>query len=325
MAEDARRRRCWCRRGHGAPRAGRAPGPHCGDPRHRAPRRHRASPRRRPPHGAGERAGPVRPRQLRGVRRSRHRRPAGAPQHRGSCCQHAGRRPGGRHRAGQRRPLRQRAVPLRRALVRLLRAGGDARADEPPQEGSPLRAGGTTAPARRALRRGRGRSPRRHRHGGGDRARHGGLRALRRTERQGATRRHRVRTLLRRQRRAPGVLPRHHRHPRRQHRDGWARHDRGRRVGRLPPRGDRAGVGAGAERGRRCPLRRREGSRRGGPPVPVVLPGGCAGVDGARPGAAAGRRAAGPPARLRHPAGGGAVGRRGVGPRTAAVVRARGW
>ena len=55
-------------------------------------------------------------------------------------------------------------------------------------------------------------------------------------------------------------------------------------LGRVPPGGDRAGVGAGAERGRRCPLRRREGGRRGGPPLPGLLPGRRAGVDGAGPG-----------------------------------------
>ena len=60
--------------------------------------------------------------------------------------------------------------------------------------------------------------------------------------------------------------------PGRQHRYGWAGHDRGRWARGVPPRGGRADLGAGAERGRRHPLRRREGSRRGGPALPVLLP-----------------------------------------------------
>ena len=277
-------------------------------PRRRHARRgssggHRAPARGRAADGAGEHRGPLRPRQLRGVRRPRHRRPAGAPEHRRPHRQHAGRRPDRRHRPGQRRPLRQRTVALRGAVVRLLRPGRHPGPDEPPQEGPPLRARRAAAPPGRALRRGRRRTPRRHRHGRRHRARHRGLRAVRRAERQGAARRRRLGTLLRRQRRAPRMLPRHHRHSRRQHRDGWPGHDRGRRPGRVPPRGGRAGLGAGAERGRRCPLRRREGGRRGGPPLPVVLPGGRAGLDGAGPGRAAGRRAARPAAGLRRPAG----------------------
>ena len=57
----------------------------------------------------------------------------------------------------------------------------------------------------------------------GHRSRHRSLRPVRRPEREGAAGRRRVGPLLRRQRRPAGLLPRHHRHPRRQHRDGRAR------------------------------------------------------------------------------------------------------
>ena len=111
---------------------------------------------------------------------------------------------------------------------------------------------------------------------------------------------HRLGPLLRRQRRAARVLPRHHRHARRQHRDGWPGHDRGRRPGRVRPRGRRARLGAGAERRDRRPVRRREGRRSRWPaatsPTSRAT---CREWSRAGPDAAARRRAARPAPRLR--------------------------
>ena len=238
-------------------RAGRAADPGRGHARRGEAGGDRAPARPGAKDGAGEHRGPVRPRQLRGVRRAGHRGPAGASERGGPAGQHAGRRADHRHRAGERRPVRRRR-PLRRPLLRLHRPGRHPGPDEPPEEGPALRAGRAAAPAGRALRRGGRRPPRRHRHGVGDRSRHRGLRPVRRPERQGAPGRDRVGPLLRRQRRPVGVLPRHHRHARRQHRDGRPGHDRGRRVGRVRPRGRGPRLGTGAQRGGRRPLRRRD-------------------------------------------------------------------
>ena len=100
---------------------------------------------------------------VRRVRPVRDRRAAPAPRPRGPDRAHARRRPGGGHRAHQRRPVRRRAQRLRRALLRLHRAGRHAGRARPPQEGPAVRADRADAAADGLLRRGRRRPAGRHR------------------------------------------------------------------------------------------------------------------------------------------------------------------
>ena len=124
------------------------------------------------------------------------------------------------------------------------------------------------------LHRGRRRAAGRHRRGvRRRRPRLHGLPPVGPAERAGAARRHHLRAVLRRQRRAARLLRRRHRHRRLDHRHGRPGHDRGRRPRRLPARGGRADVGAGAERRGRRRGRGRGRRRRRGQALPLLLPG----------------------------------------------------
>ena len=106
-------------------------------------------------------------------------------------------------------------------------------------------------------------------------------------------------------------------------RHGRPRHDRGRWARRVPARGGRPDVGAGAERGRR---RRRGGrGRRGGrrQALPVLLPGPAGRLGLRRPAAAAAGDPREPPPQLRHPLGHRHDGRHRLGARAASDVRHR--
>ena len=162
----------------------------------------REAPPDRTPHGAGEPGRPRRRRQLRGVRRAWPSPPSGLAATAGAAGAHAGRRAGRRHRSGQRRPLRRRRRPVCCRLLRLHRPRRHPGPAQPHEEGPAVRAGRAAAPAGRALRRGRRRPTRRHRLPGRLRPRLPGVRPVRRPERPGAARRHRVGPVLRRQRRA---------------------------------------------------------------------------------------------------------------------------
>ena len=109
-----------------------------------------------------------------------------------------------------------------------------------PQESRPAAGRGPCRPpAAGALRRGRRRPPRRHGCHGRGRAGFVHLLRLRALQRSGAAGRHRGRPLLRRQRRPARLLRHDHRHAGQLDRHGRPGHDRGRRAGRVPPRGCR--------------------------------------------------------------------------------------
>ena len=166
-------------------------------------------------HRPRERRRPLRPRQLRRVRRAGGRR-AAPPAHHGRADR-ATRRPTAWSPASARvngDAVRRRALALRRARLRLHRARRHAGLPEPPQEGPHVRAGR----ARRALpvvlfAEGGGGRP-----GDTDSARRrlgarlpGVPRASRRLSGLRAARRHHLGPLLRGQRRAARLLRRHHR------------------------------------------------------------------------------------------------------------------
>jgi acetyl/propionyl-CoA carboxylase alpha subunit/acetyl-CoA carboxylase carboxyltransferase component len=109
------------------------------------------------------------------------------------------------------------------------------------------------------------------------------FRRARRAERTSAVGVDRVRSLLRRQRRAGRDVRRDHRYPGRQRPHGRAGDDRGRRLGRVPPGGHRADRRAAAQR-RSQPGRPRRGARGGaGQAVSVVLSRERGRLGGARP------------------------------------------
>ena len=185
---------------------------------------HRAPARRRAADGAGEHRGPVRPRQLRGVRRARHRRPAGAPQHRGPAW--PTRRPTawspgiGRVNGDLFDDERSRCAVLSYDYSVL--AGTQGQMNHRKKDRLFELVERLRLPVVLFAEGGGGRP------GDTDMAVVTGLDTeafalLRRPERAGAAGRRRVGPLLRRQRRAARMLPRHHRHARRQHRDGRAR------------------------------------------------------------------------------------------------------
>ncbi len=131
--------------------------------------------------------------------------------------------------------------------------------------------------------------------------RHHDLHRLRAAERPGAARRHRLRAMLRRQRRAARLLRRHHRHRERERGHGRPGHDRGRWARRLQAGGGRSDRRPGAERRRRRRRRRRGRGRARGEAVPRVLPGPARRLDLRGPAAAAPAGAGEPAPGLRHP------------------------
>ena len=146
------------------------------------------------------------PGELHRVRRFRHRRPTSPAPGGGVDRTDPGGRPGGRDGAGQRQPLRRRAGPVRRRVLRLHRAGRHAGTTEPPQEGPPVRAGRSPPPPGGPVRRGWRRAARGHRLRRRHRPRHAGVRPVRQTQRIGAAGRDRLRAVLRRERRPPRLL-----------------------------------------------------------------------------------------------------------------------
>ena len=129
---------------------------------------------------------------------------------------------------------------------------------------------GAAAPGH--VRRGRRRAARRHRHHLGGRPRRADVPADRRAVGPGPAGRHRVRLLLRRQRRAGRRVRRDHRDARGQPGHGRAGHDRGGRARRRRPGRGRADVGPGTERGGGSARPGRACRRGRGATLPLVLP-----------------------------------------------------
>ncbi len=150
---------------------------------------------------------------------------------------------------------------VRGDVLRLHRAGGHAGHAQPRQEGPPVRARRAPAAAGGAVRRGRRRAAGRRRHA--DRRGPGLPRFVlfAQPERPRAARRHRLRLLLRRQRRAARLLRRGDRHRGLEHRHGRAGDDRGRRARRARARRGRPDRRAGRQR-RGRPARRPTTPRR---------------------------------------------------------------